>query len=225
MSGGADDLLVIASTEREAACFREVGIAVVVSGVGRVNAAIATTMAVSARSRSASAPVIVSAGIAGALPDASGDPAVPIGAVVLGAAAHAAEEGILTPDGFRTIGDLGFPIASFAPDNRIAADESALSRLRNAIPAAILGDIATVATGSGTDALAAEIARRTGAVAEAMEGAGVLHAARLLGAGAVEIRVVSNTTGDRDRQVWRLDEAFERLSGVARRLATIRGDA
>ncbi|MFM1833200.1 MAG: hypothetical protein RLZZ461_1516, partial [Planctomycetota bacterium] len=31
----------------------------------------------------------------------------------------------------------------------------------------------------------------------------------------VEIRVISNTTGDRERQVWRLDEAFARLAEVA----------
>jgi futalosine hydrolase len=218
VTGTSHDLLVVASTEREASCFRDVGIPVVVSGVGRVNAAISTTLALAGRTGDAPPPLVVSAGIAGALPSEDGTPAVPIGAVVLGAAAHAAEEGIQTPSGFRTIGELGFPIASFAPDNRIPADPEGLARLRSALPDAHVGDIATVATCSGTDALAVEIARRTTAIAEAMEGAGVLHAARLLGGRAVEIRVISNTTGDRDRQVWRLDDAFARLAEVAHSL-------
>ncbi len=220
MSGTNHDLLVVASTEREASCFRDVGIRVVVSGVGRVNAAIATTLALAGRTGDASPPLVVSAGIAGALPSEDGTPAAPIGAVVIGAAAHAAEEGIQTPSGFRTIGELGFPIASFAPDNRIPADPEGLARLRSLLPEAHVGDIATVATCSGTDALAVEIARRTTAIAEAMEGAGVLHAARLLGGAAVEVRVISNTTGDRDRQVWRLDEAFDRLGDVAAALSS-----
>jgi futalosine hydrolase len=215
VTGANHDLLVVASTEREASCFRDVGIPVVVSGVGRVNAAIATTLALAARTGETPSPLVVSAGIAGSLPSEHGEPAVPIGAVVLGSAAHAAEEGIQTPGGFRTIGELGFPIASFAPDNRIPADTEGLARLQRVLPDAHLGDIATVATCSGTDALAVEMARRTSAIAEAMEGAGVLHAARLLGGRAVEIRVISNTTGDRERQVWRLDEAFARLAEVA----------
>jgi len=219
VSGPARDLLVVASTEREAAGFRVAGIPVVVSGVGRVNAAIATTLALASRGKASSTPIVISAGIAGSLPDADGSAGPGIGTVVIGAAAHAAEEGIMTPDGFRTIGELGFPIARFAPDNRIEADPGALAAVRRAIPSAVVADIATVATCSGTDDLAREIVRRTAAVAEAMEGAGVLHAARLLGAPAVEIRVVSNTTGDRDRQEWRLDEAFDRLHDVAGRLA------
>ncbi len=220
MTGKNHDLLVVASTEREASCFRDVEIPVIVSGVGRVNAAIAATLALATRTGDAPPPLIVSAGIAGALPSEDGSPAIPIGGVVLGGAAHAAEEGIQTPGGFRTIGELGFPIARFAPDNRIAADPEGLTRLQSVLPDARVGDIATVATCSGTDELAREIARRTGAVAEAMEGAGVLHAARLLGASAVEVRVVSNTTGNRDRQVWRLDEAFARLAEVANAIAS-----
>jgi futalosine hydrolase len=219
VTASSRDLLVVASTEREAACFRDAGVPVVVSGVGRVNAAIATTMAIMSHSEDAASLIIVSAGIAGALPDVDGSPSVDIGTVVLGSAAHAAEEGILTNDGFRPIGDLGFPIAGFAPDNRIEADGAALARLTRAVPDGTVGDIATVATCSGTDELAREIARRTSAIAEAMEGAGVLHAARLLGAAAAELRVISNTTGDRERQVWRIDDAFEHLGRVARLLA------
>ena len=45
----------------------------------------------------------------------------------------------------------------------------------------------------------------------AFEGAGLLHAARRLGVPAIELRVISNTTGDRDRQQWDLPAALEAL--------------
>ena len=78
-----------------------------------------------------------------------------------------------------------------------------------------IGPIATVATCSGTDAAAAEVARRTGAVAEAMEGAAVVHAARRLRTRAIELRVISNTTGDRPAQRWDLTGALSALGDAA----------
>ena len=54
-------------------------------------------------------------------------------------------------------------------------------------------------------------AARTKAVAEAMEGAAVVHAARRLGVPAIELRVISNTTGDRDNQKWDLAGALAAL--------------
>lgn len=218
MTAGASELLVVAATEREAAGFRAAGIRVVVCGVGRVNAAIATTLAITSRPDAAPTPLVVSAGIAGVLPGAAHPTPISIGSVVVGTAAACVEEGIVTPEGFRSIATMGFPIAGFVVDDAIPADPDALRRMTAALPTATTGSIATVATCSGTDAAAAEVVRRSGAVIEAMEGAGVLHAARLLGVPAVEVRVVSNTTGDRDRQAWRIDEAFTRLDEVARLL-------
>ena len=66
---------------------------------------------------------------------------------------------------------------------------------------------------------------RTGAIAEGMEGAAIGHAlARCTGRGTkpefLEIRVVSNTTGDRGRQVWDIKGALATLTRVA---AALRG--
>ncbi|MBC03727.1 MAG: futalosine hydrolase [Phycisphaerae bacterium] len=212
----SDGLVVVASTDGEAAPFRARGLPVVVSGVGRVNAAVATTLAVTSRS---TPPLVVAAGIAGALPvdgDFQGSPA--IGSIVIADRCVYAEEGIITGDGFQTISDMGFPVATFAKGNSIPCDEAALDLIRSSMPAAVIGPIATVATCSGTDELASEIAGRTAAVAEAMEGAAVVHAARLLGATAVEIRTISNRTGDRDRQGWDLETALGALETVAEAL-------
>ena len=219
MSGSAsDELVVVAATEREAAPFRQRGLGVVVSGVGRVNAAVATTLAVTSRS---SPPMVVSAGVAGALPSPADSQSPPaIGSIVIGDRAVYAEEGMISSEGFTTISDMGFPVATFARGNSILPDPDALDRLRRSVPEARVGSIATVATCSATDELADEIALRTGSVAEAMEGAAVIHAARLLGAAAVEIRTISNRTGERARQGWDLEAALSALDAVARALAS-----
>lgn len=214
MTAGGRSPLVVAATEREALPFQEVGLATVVSGVGRVNAAIATTLALAGRRES---PLVLSVGICGSLPTPSSG--LEVGDLVIGDRSVYAEEGILTPDGFQSIEAMGFPLARFVTDNGIAADASTLARLRTIEPEAAVGAIATVATCSGTDELAGEIVERTGAIAEAMEGAAVLHAAAMLGAPAIEVRAVSNTTGHRDRQRWELDRAFARLGAFARSLA------
>ncbi|MEE2973595.1 MAG: futalosine hydrolase, partial [Planctomycetota bacterium] len=185
MTCARGDLLVVAATAREALPFQQAGLATVISGVGRVNAAIATTLALTERRES---PLVLSVGICGALPTSAGPE---VGDLLIGDRAVYAEEGILTPDGFQSIDTMGFPLARFVVDNSIPADESALARLQMIEPRASVGAIATVATCSGTDVLAVEIARRTGAVAEAMEGAAVLHAAAALGAPAIEVRSVS----------------------------------
>ena len=70
-----------------------------------------------------------------------------------------------------------------------------MTRLRPWEPSTSSGPTATGAQCSGTEAAAREIVRRTGAVAEAMEGAAVVHAARRLGTAGIELRVISNTTG------------------------------
>jgi futalosine hydrolase len=209
-------ILVIAATDREADCFRGAGLSVMVSGVGRTNAAVATTLAVVGRKNP---PLVISAGIAGSLTGGENTPA--IGSLVIGSAACYAEEGLLTSEGFTSIAEMGFPVATFADGNSIPADPGLFEALRRLFPGAATGPIATVATCSGTDELAAGIALRTGAIAEAMEGAAVLHAARLLGARSVELRSISNRTGNRDRQDWRLPEAFAALETAAAVLSSI----
>lgn len=220
MSGRpADDLLVVAATDREAAPFRSRDIPTVVSGIGRVNAAVATTLALGTRPST-----IVSAGIAGSLPPfEAGGSSPSIGSIVIGDRSVYAEEGMISSEGFTSIADMGFPLAAFAEGNSIRPDQALLDRVRSLLPTATIGGIATVATCSGTDVRSIDIANRTAAVAEAMEGAAVLHAARLLGATAIEIRTISNRTGERAAQGWDLDAAFSALETVAQALGSDRG--
>ena len=44
-----------------------------------------------------------------------------------------------------------------------------------------------------------------------MEGASVVHAARLQGLPAIEIRSMSNTTGNQDNQIWDIQTALDAI--------------
>lgn len=76
------------------------------------------------------------------------------------------------------------------------------------------GIIATVSWCSGDDGCAKGVVARTGAIAEAMEGAAVSVGVETVDPSILtgEIRVISNTTGDRDQQVWDLDRSLTRLA-------------
>ena len=121
----------------------------------------------------------------------------------------------MTPSGFEEIATMGFGLGDFE-GNVVPVDTDALSRLGDHFR---YGPIATVATCSGRDAAAPGVVQRTGAPAAARDGAAVVHAAHRLGIGALEIRTISNTTGDRQQQVWRLDDALAALGPSVREMA------
>ncbi len=194
-------ILWVVAVPREAEALRDAGGEVVVAGIGRTNAACATTETLLRRGPF---DAVVSAGIAGSLPGSG----LAIGELVVATACVYAEEGLAAPDGFHDVAALRFPLGDFT-GNAVPV-EAALAAVAPA--GSRRGAIATVATCSGTDAAAEEVARRTGALAEAMEGAAVVHAARRLGVPAAEVRAISNSTGERPRQRWDLAAAFTSLA-------------
>lgn len=150
-------------------------------------------------------------GVGGALPGSG----LTIGRVVLATRSVFADEGSDMPGGFRTIESMGFPPGGPG----VGAWRDELFGLADAE-----GVVATVSTCSGTDGAAAEVVRRTGAIVEAMEGAAVAAVAGRLGVPFAELRVVSNTTGDRDGQEWDLRLALERLGALADSIAGLIAD-
>ena len=87
-------------------------------------------------------------------------------------------------------------------------DSDLLATARRALPEAHVLPIGTCARVGGG----------TGCDVEGMEGFGVLRAAELAGVPAVELRCVSNLVDERDRALWRFDDAFAALAGAVRRL-------
>jgi len=172
---------------------------------------------------------VVNAGIAGSLPPPTKDAAgvvhvrPAIGDVVLATASVFFEEGIDLPEGPADMNALGFElgVAPWADGNRMQTSETLSGRMADAIAAAFPGQalhrgvIATVARCSGTDRWAHEVVQGTGgAIAEAMEGAAVALVAGRFGLPFVELRVISNTCGNRPEQQWDIRRAFALLDGV-----------
>lgn len=190
---------------------------VVLSGVGKSNAAgcVARTL------DPARHHLLLNVGVAGVLPLGK-DVRLGVGGVVLGSESVFADEGLAKEDGFLDLAAMGLGEPTLpGGGGRFPGDAGVLERLRPV--AGVVGPIACVSTCSGTDALAAEVARRTGAIAEAMEGAACALVAARLGVPFAELRVISNTTGDRARQAWDLAGALRVLEGVIGRLAALAG--
>ncbi|PUA38113.1 futalosine hydrolase [Paenibacillus elgii] len=177
---------------------------VVAGGVGPAAAAASAAKALAA----AEYGLVVSAGIGGGFPGRA-----EIGSLVVADAIVAADLGAETPEGFRSVDELGFG------SSRIAVDASLAARLTEALQRAGLpahmGPVLTVSTVTGTAATASELAARVpGAAAEAMEGFGVAVAARDRGLPALELRAISNAVGPRDREAWRIKEALDALEAA-----------
>lgn len=213
-------LLIVTAVEAEAEAVRagaDPAVARVAAvGVGPAAAA-AGTARLLALAEAAGTPyrAVISAGIAGGFPGRA-----EVGATVLGTRTIAADLGAESDDGgssdssgsgrlggFIPVDDLGFG------SSVIAADAALLKSLTSALPHAILGDILTLATVTGTARTAAVLsARHPHAVAEAMEGYGVACAAQTAAVPFLELRTISNPIGPRDRASWRLREAFSALT-------------
>ncbi|MHC4975403.1 MAG: futalosine hydrolase [Planctomycetota bacterium] len=193
------------------------GVDCVVTGVGKANASGGLMSVLDLREDR----VVVSCGVGGVLPGGGCE----VGGCVVGSRSVYADEGIETEDGFTACEEMGFGFVHGAGNGSrmgVACDERVGRALR--CEGDSEGVIATVSTCAGTDERARGVVERTGAVAEAMEGAAVgvtLANARGVeggsGVGFVEFRVISNTTGSRSWQRWDLDGAIrvlgERVSG------------
>ncbi len=196
------------------------GFELLVTGVGKACAAGAVATVFDPERHGA----IINTGIAGALPV---DGAPGIGDVIAADRSVYADEGIETPNGFADVASMGFSPAPPGLESlglTAPADPALVDRCR--AMAGVVGAVATVSTCAGTDEIAQQVVDRTGALAEAMEGAAVgftalsvAHAQGVQAAPFLEIRVISNTTGDRDRQRWDLAGALDRLSALTADLA------
>lgn len=115
-----------------------------------------------------------------------------------------------------TLGDLVVGTESIYADlgvgpewapHRLVPDAALLEAMRAAIPEAHGVAIGTSARIGGCTA-----------PVEAMEGFAVLRAAALAGVPAIEVRAISNFVEDRDRALWKFDEAFAAITTVIPRL-------
>jgi futalosine hydrolase len=188
-------LLICTATPIEAGLLRDRAsdaARVLCTGVGPVNAAHAVTLAIT-RERPDG---ILVCGVGGAYPQSG----LEIGDVVSADVECYGDLGADSPAGFLDMKALGFPV--------IAGPEPVYNELSLQLyPTSRRVKFVTVTTCTGTDAAARALEARTGGAVENMEGAAVVHVARLHGIPVGEVRGISNMVTNRDTSAWRLREA------------------
>lgn len=161
---------------------------------------------------------VLAFGLAGAYPGrhlADEVPALALHDVCVVERSSFADEGVESPDGFATLADMR--LAEVGP---FLADPALSERLAGALVCPRV-HAATVSTVSGVEALSLAYATRTGASVETMESAALALVCRELGVRFVELRVISNYTGDRTRSGWDLEGSLARLrAALAETLAS-----
>lgn len=175
------------------------------AGIGPVAAAATTAAALAVHTYD----FVASAGIAGGFRDRA-----TVGSIVVADRVTFADLGVLGDDGFLDLDAMGlaqgtsYPLASGPIARRLAASPIKVAQ----------GQILTLACMTGTDAGAEELQDRyPQALAEAMEGFGVVeaaHRASRIPSHITEIRAISNVIGRRDRTTWRMADAFDALSNA-----------
>lgn len=117
-----------------------------------------------------------------------------------------ADEGANDEHGFRSLDAMGIGITGpFVMDRALTARAAGLLGGLPTVPAA------TVSACSARDDVAAELAQRTGAAIETMEGAAVALVCRDFGVPLVQLRCVSNRCGARSGGEWDLAGAVAAL--------------
>ena len=200
------EILIVVATALEAERLPQLSNArVVVSGIGAVNAALATQRAILDDPPA----LILSAGIGGAYPWG----AAAIGDVVVSSeliyGLLGAEDGADLLD----LEQLGFPLLETPRPIYNALPAAPQARAFATRVGAHFGPILTVETVTGSPySLERLRIAHPDALCEAMEGAGVAHAAAPCGIPAFEIRGISNMVLDRrDRDSWRIGAALTAL--------------
>jgi futalosine hydrolase len=206
-SGGQPRVLIVTAVEAEREAVLcglkdDPRFSVIAAGVGPAEAAVRTALALSAEPFG----LVVCTGIAGGFAGRAD-----VGTLVVADEIIAADLGAETPDGFLTLDELGFGSSRASVDRDRAARWA--DSLRKADLPVTVGHVLTVSTVTGTAESAERLVRRyPGAAAEAMEGFGVALAARTFGVPVLELRAVSNPVGPRDKSLWKMAEALERLT-------------
>jgi futalosine hydrolase len=203
----APEVLVLAATPLESKRLESAGVNVVVAGIGAVNTAHALTHHLA---RHSTPSLVIQTGVAGAYVPAD----VPVGSVLLADTEIYGDLGVLTPQGWRPMEEIGIPLleASLshpARFNYFPLDERLVERAEAAAGNLVerTGKFLTVSQVTGVRAIGDVLYKRFGALCESMEGAAAAHVCAMHGVPFLEVRGISNLVEDRDRAKWRLAEA------------------
>lgn len=176
------------------------------SGIGTANAAAATSLV----AHLFSPDLIIATGCAGAY-HGSG---LKIGDLALATAEIFADDGVMVPEGWRSLEQIGIPLleregSRFFNELPLAERAHAKAlRLAEKLDTPLKrGRFLTVATCSGTTVRGNELRDRCNGLCENMEGAAVALAAARYGIDCMELRGISNLVENRDVSRWDIGRA------------------
>jgi futalosine hydrolase len=212
------EVLVLAATSLEAAQLQSLPSALVISGIGAVNTAHALTRELV---KVPGPRLVIQVGIAGAYVPAG----LPVGSVVLASEEVYADVGVVTPDGWLSLEDIGFPLveagaARPARYNHFPLDEYLVARAASVCGPLIAGTgrFLTLSQVTGVRAAGDGLHHRFGALCESMEGAAAAHVCALHDVPFLEVRGISNLVENRNRETWRIQEAADAAQAVVRHI-------
>jgi futalosine hydrolase len=200
-------ILIVVATLLEAARLPKLEHSItVVSGIGAVNAALATQAGILEHQPG----MILNVGIGGAYPASGlqpGDAAVSTVIIYAGL-------GAMDGPQFLSLEQLGFPLLERNETKMFnTLPVSELSRDFAKAAGITYGPFLTLETVTGSFETASRFEKQVpGALVEGMEGAGVAHVAFKHNIPCLEVRGISNMVGPRDRSKWKIPEAMQALS-------------
>ena len=211
------NVLVLAATPLEATLLRSANL--VITGIGAVNTAHALTQYLATKPKPS---LVIQTGIAGAYVPAG----VAVGSVLLADTEIYGDLGVLTPDGWRPMEEIGIPLVDASASqparfNYFPLDAALVARAASAAGTsrvARTGKFLTVSQVTGVRALGDALYGRFDALCESMEGAAAAHVCALHDVPFLEVRGISNLVEDRNRAKWRIKEAADAAQAVTLRL-------
>jgi futalosine hydrolase len=203
--------LFVYAAPREGAWLARRGVATLELGVGKIAAVMNLTAALAERRPQ----IVVQLGVCGAYPARhlrAGLTELQVLDACVIASEVVVDDGVQTPNGFLELAQLGF-----AEAGPMLADVERSGAVASVLGCPLVAG-ATVSTGAGIEALSQAYASRSGAQVESMEGGAVAAVCRRFGVAHVQLRVVSNRTGDRALSGWDLDGSVARLEAAVLRV-------
>jgi futalosine hydrolase len=213
------EVLLLAATPLEATLLQSSASSLVLTGIGAVNTAHALTHHLVTQPRPS---LVIQTGIAGAYVPAG----VAVGSVVLASTEIYGDVGVITPEGWRPIEEIGIALitasgAHPARFNYFPLDEQLVARA-SAIGESLIartGPFLTLSQVTGVRTIGDALFERFGALCESMEGAAAAHVCALHEVPFLEVRGISNLIENRNRSAWRIVEAATAAQAAALLLA------
>ncbi len=194
-----------------------IGIVLMNTGIGKVNAAHSATCILEQFPVEA----VLNLGVAGAY-SGSG---LSNGDVALASKEILGDDGVIDSGGWHSLNTIGIPLVrrgrkkyfnEFPADKRLSNKimKSIKSGLIQSSPQVTQGPFVTLSAASGSPSRAVELQKRFNGICENMEGAAVAQVCAIYKVPFIEIRGVSNIVGVRDKRRWDLKGASGNCQGV-----------